>query len=381
MKSIKVLSLCLTLLAMQATAQEDNFRLWMDGSATVTADGTTVTYLTVSQNDPDHNYLGFNLELTLPVGFKINQVKNGRNYVNDITISERKDDHTISCNMPDAQTLKVACISLSNQPLYPDDMDGNPCDLLFTVGIVAESSTINGVYDVEMSGISFTYRESDNSLVDKTIDKLGETCTVTVTGGTDFGGVDYIIPDESCGTMILPFDCSVPEGMTVYSCDEIVDNSTLNLSAVSTITANTPYVVSGTPGNYHFEGTYRALKARYATAYMTGVYETTEVPEGAYVMQNHKDTYGVGFYRVGSVKTSVNAYRGYLNDFGGDSQALRLNIGDITGIDGLKGNDDVLVNVYNAQGQLIRTDVEAGKALKGLSRGIYIINDKKYIIE
>ncbi len=382
MKMIKYLFLWLALIAVQATAQESNLQLWMDKTATVTADGTTVTYFTVSQYDPDHNYLGFNMELALPPGFKINQVKSGREYKNDIALSVRATStHTISCNMPDTRTLKIACISTQNHELYPDDEYGNIHYPLFTVGVVAEPSTINGVYDVEMSGISFTWRNTEGALVQEVINKLDETCTVTVTGGTDFGGVDYSIPAEGCGTLILPFNSSIPEGMQVYYCNGIVNNSALDLSEMSSITANTPYVVSGVPGNYHFEGVYRALKTRYATAYMTGVYERTEVPEGAYVMQNHKDTYGVGFYRVGSIKTDVTPYHCYLNNFGSEENVLRLEFGGTTGIDGMGDGGNVLVNVYNAQGQLIRVGVKFSDALKGLGQGVYIINDKKYIIE
>ncbi len=186
MKTIQCLILLLALVSVRATAQESQFQLWMDESLTVTADGVTVTYLTVSQYDPEHNYLGFNMEFMLPKGFKINQVKSGRGYKNDIELSVRATDtHTISCNMPDERTLKVACISTQNQELYPDDIDGNIHYPLFTVGIVADPTTINGVYEVEMSGISFTWRNESNTLSQKVIDKLEKICMVTVVGGTD----------------------------------------------------------------------------------------------------------------------------------------------------------------------------------------------------
>ncbi len=240
MKTIKILSLCLALFAVKAVAQEvqeDKFQLWMDEELAVQNDGSTVTYLTVSQYDPDHNYLGFNMEFNLPEGLKINQVKNGREMKNDIALSERATStHNISCNMPDSKTLKVACISTANQELYPDDEDGNILYPLFTIGLVAEPTTVLGTYEVEMSGISFTRRGADNALIQKTIDKLGTTLTLTVTD-------------------------------------------------------------------------------------------------------------------------------------------------DITGIDGIVAGGKKLVNVYNPLGQLIRSGVEAGKALEGLSQGVYVINGKKYIVE
>ena len=45
--------------------------------------------------------------------------------------------------------------------------------------------------------------------------------------------------------------------------------------------------------------------------------------------------------------------------------------------------DDVngIVNVYNVQGQLIRRNVKAGEATKGLSRGLYIVGNKKVLVK
>ncbi len=382
MRIIKYLFLCLALVSAPVTAQDDNFELWMDNELSVTADGTSVVYITVSQYDPDKNYLGFNMELVLPKGFKVHQVKSGRGYKNDIELSVRATEtHTISCNMPDAGTLKIACISTQNQELYPDDVDGNPYYPLFTVGIVAETSVINGVYDVEMSGISFTWRNTDGALVQKAVDKLEQTCAVTVTGGRELGGVDYTIPAEGCGTMILPYNTGIPAGMKVYECCGVTAANTLDLSEVTAISANTPYIVCGTPGTYHFDGTYRALKPYYATAFMTGVYEEMEVPAGAYVMQKHPSKQGAGFYRVESVKTTVSPYHSWLNAQPDYAGVLEL---DFTGTTGI-GNDvescNVKVNIYNAKGQLIRSSVKRSAALKGLEHGVYIIGNEKVLVE
>ncbi len=203
MKTIKHLLLLLALISVQAVAQDSQFRLWMDESATATADGTTVTYLTVSQYDPDLNYLGFNMELKLPKGFRINQKKSGREYVNDITLSEDRatSTHSISCNMPDATTLKIACTSSQNQELYPDDVDGKIVYPLFTVGLVADPATINGTYEIVMSGISFTWRGEDNTLPQKVIDKLDEVCILTVSGGTDLSAVNCEVDATGYATL------------------------------------------------------------------------------------------------------------------------------------------------------------------------------------
>lgn len=372
----------LALYAAQAMAQPAALEVWMDKNVTVTADGQTVTYLTISEKDPNVNYIAYNMTISLPKGFKVNQVKQGREYVNDITLSERATTtHQIDCNMPVEGMLKVICTSTSNYEMYPDDEDGNIIYPIFTVGLVADPSTINGTYNVEMTGVRFVrYLEDGNTLAAVDLDHI-EYSDFTVTGGTDFPGIDYTLPSEGCGTMILPFDSSIPEGMTVYACSGISENKSLMLEKVPSIEANTPYIVSGPEGTYHFTGEYRALFSSYSTPYMTGVFEQMKVPEGNYVMQNHKDTYGVGFYKVGAVETIINPYRCYVNAQPSEVNAFRLIFEDANAIHTLQGERDELVNVYNTVGQTVRQQVKRSKALDGLMPGIYIIKDKKYIIK
>ncbi len=114
---------------------------------------------------------------------------------------------------------------------------------------------------------------------------------------------------------------------------------------------------------------------------MTGVFEQMKVPEGNYVMQNHKDTYGVGFYRVGAVETIINPYRCYVNALSNEVNAFRLVFDGADGIYSPKEENDELVNVYSTGGQMIRQRIKRSRALEGLAPGIYIIKDKKYIIK
>lgn len=382
MKTVNILMVWLVLFAAQATAQTAALEVWMDKNVTVTADGETVTYLTVSEKDPNVNYIAYNMTITLPKGFRVNKVKQGREYVNDITLSERATTtHQIDCNMPEEGMLKVICTSTSNYEMYPDDADGNIIYPLFTVGLVADPTAINGVYDVEMTGVRFVrYLEDGNTLAAVDLDHT-EYSEFTVTGGTDFSGVDFTIPSEGCGTMILPFDASIPSGMKVYACTGIYENTSLILDEVPFIAANTPYVVTAPEGTYHFTGEYRALTPTYSTPYMTGVFETMKVPEGNYVMQNHKETYGVGFYRVGSVETIISPYRCYVNALPNEVNMFSLVFDETTGVNSVKNADDELVNVYDTNGQMIYSQVKRSEAFDGLVPGIYIIKNKKYIIK
>lgn len=103
------LMLMLVLLTMQAFAQtssDNTLQVWMAQRVELTADGTTVTYLTVYEYDPNQNYVAFNMALSVPKGTKVHQSKDGRVYVNDIKLNtDRKADHIISCGMPDDRTI------------------------------------------------------------------------------------------------------------------------------------------------------------------------------------------------------------------------------------------------------------------------------------
>ncbi|MGN0221152.1 MAG: hypothetical protein ACI4BA_03395, partial [Prevotella sp.] len=159
MKTIKYLFCLLALLSVRANAQS-TLEVWMDQTMEVTADGTTVTYLTFYQKDPNINYIAFNMAITVPKGIHIHQKKSGRDYVNDIELSVRATNtHSIACNMPNDNTIKIISTSSELQEFYPDDEDGNLYDPLFTIGLVADETMYNGTYKIEMWDLVFGYRD------------------------------------------------------------------------------------------------------------------------------------------------------------------------------------------------------------------------------
>lgn len=382
MKSVKLLTIWLALLSAQAFAQDTDLRVWMDKKVDVTADGTTVTKLTVYEYDKNVDYIAFNMVITVPEGVKVNKIKSGRETVNDIELSVRATTtHSIACNMPDdGNAIKIIATSTQNLPLYSDDEDGNICEPLFTIGLIADNTAYNGEYQIELTGCRFVYKKDDEYLY-KDLDHT-EYADLFISGGTDFPGLDYTLSSVGCGTLILPFDCEIPEGMEVYSCVGFNDKEQLLLSKEASFTANTPYIIRGNEGEYHFEGTaYKALNEYYSTDYMTGVYVEKEVPENAYVMQNHVDTYGLGFYKVGRTVVTITPYHCFLNAFPDNSaRMLKLSFDDsTTDIKGVLENEKTHVNVYNIQGQAVKISVPKSTALDGLNPGIYIINGKKYV--
>lgn len=181
-----VMTFCLVLLTVVgAQAQSETLRVWLDSKVTFTADGSTVTYLKLYENDGDQGYTSFNMSLYVPKGIHVNKVKQGRDMVDDIFLSERATTtHTIACNMPSETLLKVACTSSMNQDLYNDDEEGNPLDEVWTIGLVADPTMANGDYIVTMpaDGLIFNMKQGDTYVSSRI--KEDVKCVFTITGGT-----------------------------------------------------------------------------------------------------------------------------------------------------------------------------------------------------
>lgn len=361
-----------------AFAQQSKLQVWTDAELKFTADGKTVTYMTVYEKNPDVDYTAFNMEFTLPRGFRINLVKKGREWVKDISLSVRASStHTINCNMPDPTLLKIISTSSQNENYYPDDEDGNECTELFTIGLVADPETYNGTYAIQMDGARFVKKDASGISADD-LDHV-EYSNVTVSGGTDFPGVTYTLPSQGIGTLIVPFNFVPQPGFEVYDCTGL-DGSTLQLEKVAEAKANTPYIVRGTPGTYNLNGNYCGLKDSYSTPFLTGVYVDTQVPDGAYVMQDQKVN-GLGFYQVSKGQNiTISPYRCYLNAQKMAMSRLQLGFGEATGVDEVAGEGSECVDVYSVSGILLRSKVKAADALKGLQPGVYVVNNKRVTV-
>lgn len=378
-KKMILLYLLLIVSMANVVRASETLEVWMDKSVSFTADGQTVTKLVFREKDPNINYIAFNMTLTVPKGIHINKVKSGRNYVNDIKLTERKDDHTIACNMPDETTVRIICTSPVNAELYPDDEDGNQMDELFEIGFVADATTYNGTYAIEMTGCKFVQNDENDQIIGHVLDHT-EYCDFVISGGTDFPGVDYTLSSARIGTLILPFNTEIPNGMSAYECNGISGDKELILNKVNSFTANTPYIIAGEPTSYHFNGKYRGMKDSYSTNYMTGVYVESIVPKGSYVLQKHEND-NVAFYNVDRNDLTISPYRCYLNKSTLDVSCLKIILDETSSINDINKEDGTTVTVYSLDGKALRINVNKEKALVGLAKGVYIINNKKYVIK
>ncbi len=195
--------------------------------------------------------------------------------------------------------------------------------------------------------------------------------------------ISWEMTDAGWGTMILPFDAEVPDGLTLYAGDALElssDGTTITVGDASeTIAANTPYLVSGSANTYEFTGTPTNTDDTYSLGLLVGTLVDLSQAEGTlsddgsqYVLQNHEDDgEGLAFYPITSESTGVelDAYHCYLTTTANVS-ALHLP-GMSTGIVAVEG--DVIANdaIYDLSGRRV------SKAVKG----VYIQNGKKVLVK
>lgn len=126
---------------------------------------------------------------------------------------------------------------------------------------------------------------------------------------------EYTLSAAKWGTIIIPFSCAKPEGLKLYECHALDEKGKTILTEVGRFEANTPYIVSGTPGKYQLEGYAGKHGDKYTKGVLTGVYVLTNPPAGAFILQNHPEEAGVAFYKVPANNTNIwtDPNRCYIN--------------------------------------------------------------------
>lgn len=182
--------------------------------------------------------------------------------------------------------------------------------------------------------------------------------------------------NNQVGTLILPFSAALPQGVKAYTCDALNEEaSELVLTPAASLQACTPYIVYAQNGyTGEISGTvdmtadYPATDV-YTGGYLTGVLAATVVNDG-YIMQNQGN--GPMFYNAEGSSFSLHAGRCYLTPTGAAaSKAYALRIGDETGINNSESNIQHSEFIYDLTGRRVESP----------TRGIYIYNGKKMIVE
>lgn len=352
MKILKTILCCAAaLVGLHGSAQTETLRVWMD-NVTVTADGSTITKLTVYENDVV-DYTAFSLTMVVPNGVKVAQVKSGREYVNDISLTDRAaSTHSINCNMDTETTIKIISTSTQNDNFYPDDVDGNLMDEIFQIGLVADPSVANGVYDIEIVACKFVINDANASASQP---QEAVKAELTIEGGTDSETVSCVIGEDCCSTLILPFEAQVPDGVEVYTCGN-VDGNVISPERQSSIPANVPQLVLGTPGTYVFTGIPTQTNTTYVDGNYVGVYSNRSLTSG-YVLQTVDNV--TGFYAVDSdTGATVPTYNCYMQAIEGVT-GIAIDF-TLTSLDEVLRDNAKAANYYDVAGRKVNSLNEKG---------------------
>lgn len=191
---------------------------------------------------------------------------------------------------------------------------------------------------------------------------------------------EYVMTAAGWGTIIIPFDCEKPEGLTIYECTSVND-AKLVVEEVNSFKANTPYLLKGPKDVetiYPLEGYAAKHEDKYEKGVMVGVYSWQEPPADSYVLQNQDE--GLAFYRhLAGNGVEVGPNRCYIKPQSGELKSIQFPDDETNGVAYANATDSTLVDVYTTAGVKVKHQVEMGKALNDLPAGLYIINNKKIV--
>ena len=184
---------------------------------------------------------------------------------------------------------------------------------------------------------------------------------------------DVEISSAGYATFCLPYDATIPEGLTVYTANDNGESVKLTAIKSGNIAAGEGVVIHGKAGTYTFVATAEDVSST-AGNQMVGVTEETELnaSDNAYLLTRDKNTQAIAFRKLATTYT-LGANKAYLKlDNGSESRQLISVVWDdnATGIYDLREkkeeNDGAIYNL-------------AGQKLTRTQKGINIINGKLVI--
>ena len=210
-------------------------------------------------------------------------------------------------------------------------------------------------------------------------DAYGQSPLAKIIGEKDT--YEYVMTAAGWGTIIIPFDCEKPEGLTIYECTSVSD-AKLVVEEVNNFKANTPYLLKGANGeqtNYILEGYAAKHGEQYEKGVMVGVYVKQEPPLNSYILQNQEA--GLAFYCHLDQGNGawVGPNRCYIKPQDGGLKSIQFPDDETNGVRTANAADSTLVDVYTTTGVKVKHQVEMGMALNDLPAGLYIINNKKIV--
>lgn len=153
-------------------------------------------------------------------------------------------------------------------------------------------------------------------------------------------------------TLCLPFSYSVPNGLTFYTIEGVKsDGVTLRLAKESHPSANKPYLVHGSAGQYELAGTTVNTSGPLENGLLVGTFAEVYAPAESYVLQHNNGV--MGFYHVpADVKMPVGSYHAYLKISGSHPSTFRIDESSAS-CEEIHIAGDEAYTIYNPWGQRI----------------------------
>lgn len=185
-------------------------------------------------------------------------------------------------------------------------------------------------------------------------------------------------------TICLPFATSTAMFGTDVKAQAFAsaDDNGLNFAEVTELDANKPYLIyfpSETTAPIYLSAeveTTTPVALTFGDFTFCGSYEASISMAGKYGVADQE---GVQKLVLGGEDSTLKATRAYFTKSGDQPAMININLdGNATGIENIEQNQADIYDIYNLQGQLIRKNATS---LKGLAKGIYIVNGKKVMVK
>ena len=187
-------------------------------------------------------------------------------------------------------------------------------------------------------------------------------------------GKTVTIGETGKGTYCATENCIVGDGtVTKYITGTESNGATLTETDAMMLASGEGVLLNGKAGTYKVYTHSQLAPTKNEDNKLVGCSADTSVPEGAYVMQNQDGK--VAFYVVNaSDPITCPAGKAYLTGLSSEAKALFFNDGEATGINATAADGEgAEKDIYTLSG------VKVNKA--NLTKGIYIMNGKKFIVK
>ena len=197
------------------------------------------------------------------------------------------------------------------------------------------------------------------------------------------------VTDAGAATLVLPFASTIPTGASCYTLTHSSGASVVTATPVSTtLAANTPVLVEASEGSYKFVST--ATSGDIATGStdqtsgaLTGVFTEktfgTDISSYGNIYILNKVNGTVGFYKAANGK-KVGANRCYLTATNVPGAASARGLSIVFGDDETAGISTVNGSRSMVQGSEAYYNLN-GQRVNNPTKGMYIVNGKKFIIK